>query len=246
MKRLLALLALLCANCLAASLPGWDPHLGARLPQDVVLVNESDSEAPLGRWFGDGAVVLVFGYFNCPNLCGATMQDLLAAVSAVGLPPDAYRLVVVSIDPTEHAQVAASKGESYRRELEGSGVRLSLLTGSADATRRLAKAAGFNFVNDPQRGLMHPSGFLVAAPDGTIVRYFFGTHVDARDLRLALVQATRGQVGTLSDRIALVCSHFDPETGRYSGAAMMLVRIGALLTAALLAALLIATCRRRT
>lgn len=244
MRRLLALLALLCATCHAAT-PGWDPHLGARLPPDVVLASEFGREAPLGRWFGDGALVLVLGYFNCPNLCGATMQDLLAAASDVGLPPDKYRLLVVSIEPTDNARIAAGKGDSYRHELEGSGVRLTAFAGSAAATTRLAKAAGFNYVRDPQRGLMHPSGFLVAAPDGTITRYFFGTHVDPRDLRLALVQASGGQVGTLSDRIALVCSHFDPVTGQYSGTAMTLVRAGAILSAALLAVLVLATRRRR-
>jgi protein SCO1/2 len=243
MKRLLVLLALLCANCHAA-LPGWTPHLGERLPQDVVLADEFGGERPLARWFGDGAVVMVFGYFNCPNLCGATMQDLLAAASEVGLPPDGYKLLVVSVDPSENARVAAAKGDSYRRELDGSGIRLAMLTGSAPATKRLADAAGFHFVRDPQRGLMHPSGFLVAAPDGTIDRYFFGTHVDPRDLRLALVQASRGEVGTLSDRIALVCSHFDPVTGKYSGAAMMFVRAGGVLTAGLLAVLVV-TGRKR-
>lgn len=244
MRRLLVLLSLLCATTCRAALPGWSQHLGARLPQGVVLVDEAGRAAPLARWFGAGAVVLVLGYYNCPNMCGATMQDLLAAATDAGLPPDAFRLLAVSIDPSEDAGVAARKAASYRRELAGTGIRIDLLTGAAAQTERLARAAGFTWVRDPQRGLMHPAGFVVAAPDGTIARYFLGSHVDARDLRLALVQASRGQVGTLSDRIALVCSHFDPVTGRYSGAAMALVRAAGVLTMALLAALVI-TARRR-
>jgi len=114
-----------------------------------------------------------------------------------------------------------------------------------DRLPRLASAAGFRFVRDPQRGLMHPSGFLVAGPDGAISRYFFGTHVEPRDLRLALVQASSREVGSLPDRIALVCSHFDPVTGRYTGAALMLMRAGAILTLALLAAIVITAKRRR-
>ena len=85
---------------------------------------------------------------------------------------------------------------------------------------------------------------LVAGPDATISRYFFGTHVESRDLRLALVQASGGEVGTLPDRIALVCSHFDPVTGRYTGAALMFMRAGAILTLALLAAIVIRAKRR--
>lgn len=242
MKRLAPMLALLLATTCRAALPGWDPHPGARLPLDTVLADEAGRAAPLSRYFGGGPVVFVLGYFNCPNLCGATMQDLLAAAAGAGLPPQAYRLVSVSIDPAEDHRTAAARGAGYRRELPG--LRLALLTGGAAATARLARAAGFGYVRDPQRGLMHPSGFLVATPDGTISRYFFGTHVEPRDLRLALVQAADGETGTLSDRIALVCSHFDPVTGRYTGAALALVRGGALLALALLALLVIRTRRR--
>jgi protein SCO1/2 len=245
MKHPAFMLAFLFATlCRAAPLPGWDPHPGARLPLDTALVDEAGRATPLGRSFGQGPVVLVLGYFNCPNLCGATMQDLLAAASDVRLPPESYRIIAVSVDPAEDARVAANKRDSYLRELAGTGIRLGLLTGSADATARLASAAGFRFVHDPQRGLMHPSGFLVAGPDGTISRYFFDTHVESRDLRLALVQASQGEVGTLSDRIALVCSHFDPATGRYTGAALVFVRAGTILALALLAAVAIRARRR--
>jgi protein SCO1/2 len=244
MKRLALMLAFFFATtCRAAPLPGWDPHPGARLPLDTALVDEA-GRTTLGRYFGRGPVVLVLGYFNCPNLCGATMQDLLAAASDAGLPPQSYRIAAVSIDPAEDARVAANKRDSYRRELAGTGIRLGLLTGSADATARLANAAGFRFARDPQRGLMHPAGFLVAGPDGAISRYFFGTHVEARDLRLALVQASSGEIGTLPDRIALMCSHFDPATGRYTGAALMFMRAGAILTLALLAAIVIRSRKR--
>lgn len=244
MKHLALILTFLLATaCRAAPLPGWDPHPGARLPLDTALVDET-GRTTLGRYFGHGPVVLVLGYFNCPNLCGATMQDLLSAASDAGLPPESYRIAAVSIDPAEDARVAANKRDSYRRELAGTGIRLGLLTGSAGATARLANAAGFRFARDPQRGLMHPAGFLVAAPDGTVSRYFFGTHVEARDLRLALVQASSGEIGTLPDRIALVCSHFDPATGRYTGAALMFMRAGAVLTLALLAAIVITAGRR--
>jgi protein SCO1/2 len=78
----------------------------------------------------------------------------------------------------------------------------------------------------------------VSSRDGTISQYFTGAHVEPRDLRLALVQASGGEVGTVPDRIALICSHFDPVTGRYTGAALALVRTVAVLALLLLAALI--------
>jgi protein SCO1 len=210
----------------------------------------------------------VLGYYRCPNLCGVVMQDVLSAAQSVALPPQAYRVLAVSIDPGENPHLAAQKRDSYRRALAGGtgrlerrsdaragepanptgggAVRLDLLTGSDLAIKRLADAAGFRFAHDPRRGYLHPAGFIVATPDGTISRYFMGVHTEARDLRLALVQASSGEVGTLSDRIALVCSHFDPATGRYTGMALTLVRAGTLATLALLAALAIARMRARS
>jgi protein SCO1/2 len=242
MNKFIFLMAWLASACQAA-VPGWDQHLGARLPLDVRLVDEGGS-APLGRYLGQRVAVLVFGYFSCPNLCSANMQDVLAAASAAGFPPDRFRLLMVSIDPAEDAQVVARKRIAYRQRLAGSGIELSLLTGSQQAITRLASVAGFRFERDAQRGIMHPSGFLVAGPDGAISRYFLGAHVEPRDLRLALVQAAGGETGSVSDRIALVCSHFDPTPGRYTGMAMALVRAAGVLALAMVAVVVLVSRRR--
>lgn len=233
--RVVILSYLLAGACYAT--PGWDQHPGARLPLAVRLTG-ADGVAPLARYFGARPVVLVLGYFACANLCSANLQQVLAAASATGLPPERYRVLMVSIDPAEDPQLAARKRSAYREQLAPSGITLDLLSGPAQATAPLAHAAGFRFAQDANRGLVHPSGFLVATPGGVVSRYFPQADVAPRDLRLALVEASGGAVGPVSDRFALVCSHFDPATGRYTGMALALVRVAATLALAMLAAVI--------
>jgi protein SCO1/2 len=101
----------------------------------------------------------------------------------------------------------------------------------------LARAAGFHYIRDAAtEQIAHPAGFLIATPAGRISHYFTGVRFEPRDLRLALVEASAGSIGTPTDRLALLCSHFDPATGRYSVAVMTLARVVCLLVLAALAA----------
>ena len=218
------------------------PQLGARLPLDLAFSDERGVSGPLGRYFDRRPVVLVLGYYQCPNLCGTLMEGVLHALAHTGLPADAWRVVEVSIDPEETPQIAARKKASYGWMPGASNAsapgadRLHLLTGSAEPIARLARAVGFHYSDDRgARQFAHPATFMIVTPEGRIARYFPDMRADARAMRLALVEAAAGRIGTLGDRLVLLCSHYDPATGRYSVTAMALVRIACLLTLGVLA-----------
>jgi protein SCO1/2 len=72
----------------------------------------------------------------------------------------------------------------------------------------------------------HAAAVVVATPDGKIARYFLGVEYSTRDLRLGLVEAASGKIGSVVDRFLLYCYHYDPSAGRYSAAVLNLVRLG--------------------
>ncbi len=232
-----ALLWLLCAVADAYGGPlalpaapqaAFTQQLDAQLPLALDFIDEAGATVPLGRFFGQRPVVLVLGYYQCPNLCSTLMDGVLQTLAAMELPKNAYRLVEVSIDPAETAQLAARKKMSFEPMLGQRGADLHLLTGTAPAIAQLAQAAGFSYTYDAAlRQYVHPAGFLVATPDGRIARYFQGVRFEPQDVRLALVEASAGRIGSPADRLLLLCSHYDPATGRYSLAAMTLVRSSA-------------------
>jgi protein SCO1/2 len=201
---------------------------GALLPLDVVVANETGQERPLARYFGRSPVVLVFGYYRCRTLCTTMMEGVLQALSATGLDANAYEVLGVSIDPRETPQDAAEKARLYHAAYET--LPLQLLTAHAPDTQRLSSAAGFQFAYDPAADqYAHPLALIVLTPEGRISRYFPGVQFNARALRLAIVEASQGRSGTVTDRIFLRCAHFDPRTGRYTLAALTFVRGGGLL-----------------
>lgn len=213
-----ALLALLLVAAMPAAAAGT-------VPLRALFVDESGRAVSLGDYFGGVPVVLVLGYFECRDLCSTIMDGVLESLARSDLPPSSYTLLAVSVDPREDAAAARRRMAAYRPILAGA-VRAHFLTGSAASSQALAAAAGVQVRWDAEHGVYeHSAGFVVATPDGRLARRFDGVRFDARDVRLALVEASAGRAGSLGDRLILLCSHFDPQTGRYTGAALTAVRL---------------------
>jgi protein SCO1/2 len=134
--------------------------------------------------------------------------------------------------------------ERYREP--GAAAAWHFLTGDEPTVRALFDAAGFHYRYDP--GLdqyAHASGIMVLTPDGRLARYFYGLEFLARDLRLGLVEASAGRIGSPVDRLLLFCYAYDPATGRYGALVMRGVRVAGALTVVGLAVLVAVLGRRR-
>lgn len=216
----------------SSAAPAFRFERGAALPLALAFTDERGRQRNLSEFFGAKPVLMVFGYYHCPRLCSTVMDGVLQGVQGIDLP---YAIVGVGIDPAETPEDAARKHAAYLAADTGAN-RLHLLTGSQDNIAKLARAAGFEYRYGRASGQYdHPAGFLIATPDGHISRYFTGLRFERRDIRLALIEAAGNRIGPLSERIALLCSHYDPVQGRYTWAALGLVRIAGLASMVLLA-----------
>ncbi|HUL80191.1 MAG TPA: SCO family protein, partial [Vicinamibacteria bacterium] len=72
-----------------------------------------------------------------------------------------------------------------------------------------------------------------------------GVEYSPKDLRLALVDAAGGRIGTAVDQVLLYCYQYDPKTGRYSASILNVVRLGGLLTMLALGTFILTAGRRR-
>jgi protein SCO1/2 len=119
------------------------------------------------------------------------------------------------------------------------------LTGSQASIERRAAAVGFGYRYLPaQDEYAHPAALFVATPKGRLSRYLFGVRQEPRSVRLALVEAAAGRIGTLADQFLLYCYRYDAETGRYTPVAWRIMRVGGLLTLVVLGAVLALLWRR--
>lgn len=212
--------------------------LGDRVPLDLVFRDESGQEVELGELFDDRPVMLALVYYECPMLCTLILNDVLRCVRAMPLDagPD-YRIVAVSIDPNETSELAARKRETfleaYGREDAEDG--WTFLVGDEPNIRALADAVGFRYALDPETGeYAHAAGITLLTPEGVLSRYFYGLEYPTRDVRLGLVEAADGKLGSLVDRALLFCFHYDPTTGKYGLVIMNVLRLAAGLTVVVL------------
>jgi protein SCO1/2 len=221
-------------------------RLDAALPLALPFTDASGRTVRLGSYFGDGRpVILVLGYHRCPNLCGLAMHGILEALAATGLARRDWRIVDVSIDPEETAADARERERVYLdyASFLGAGAAnadppdLHLLVGPEASIAALCERVGFAYqrdqavrdaaASDPPAAAsryVHAAGFVVVTPEGRTSRYLLGVRFDPRTLRSALVDARSGTIGSVTDRLLLLCAHFAPTSGRYSGGVLQGVR----------------------
>jgi protein SCO1/2 len=227
---------------------GFDQHIDERLPLDTPVRDEDGRSAPLARYFGKRPVVLVFAYYNCPMLCTQVFNGVASAVGVLSLEPGRdFDVVAISFDPHDTPATAAGKKAVYleRYHRPGASAAAHFLTADPPAIDRLTKAAGFRYVWDARTNqFAHPTGVIVVTPDGRLARYLFGIDYGPRDLRLALVEASAGRVGTVADSLLLYCYHYDPMTGRYGLLVMRTLRVAGVATVLMLGVFIAVMIRR--
>ena len=219
---------------------GFQPQLNARLPLDLAFRDEAGGDVQLREYFTAKPVLLALVYYGCPMLCNQTEQGVVGALRMLSFNPGRdYQVVFVSFDPRESPDMAAQKKESamthFRRPETASGWHF--LTGRKESIDALTKGANFRYSFDQKSNLFaHASGILLLTPDGRISRYFYGVEYPARDIRLGLVDASAGKIGTPIDRALLFCYQYDPTSARYSASILRIIRFGGVLTMLALAA----------
>ena len=208
---------------------GFDQNIGERLPLDVPVRDEAGQVRPIGAYFGSRPVVLLFAYYDCPQLCTMSINGLASALGVLSLVPGRdFELVTVSFDPRDTPASAAAKKATYLERYQRPGARDAwhFLTADQPSIDRLTTAAGFRYVWDDQtKQFAHPTGIIVVTPDGRFARYLFGIEYGPRDLRLGIIEASAGRVGNVVDAFLLYCYHYDPMTGRYGLAIMRAIRV---------------------
>lgn len=227
---------------------GYDQKLDGQLPLDTPFRDESGKTVPLGTYFGSKPVIVNFVYYECPMLCTQVLNGLASTLSVLSFEPGKdFEIVTISIDPRETPKLAAEKKAGYltryRRPTAAAGWHF--LTGDEASIKRVTKAAGFRYVwDDTLKQFAHPTGVIVATPQGRISRYLFGIEYGPRDMRLALIESSQQKIGTPVDNVLLYCFHYDPVTGKYGFVVMRAVRIAGAATVLALGAFIIVMVRR--
>lgn len=217
---------------------GITQNLNARIPSDLVFRDESGKSVRLGDFFGQKPIVLSLVYFDCPALCTEVLNGELRTMKAISLDLGRdFDAVTVSFEPKDTPALAKAKRDIYLGQYGRAGAtdRWHFLTGDRQSIDALTDVVGFHYSYDSSiRQYAHAAAILVLTPDGRIDRYFYGVVYPARDVRLGLVEASEGKIGTLTDHALLYCYQYDPMTGKYGVVVMNVLRAAGGLTVLIL------------
>lgn len=217
--------------------------IGVTVDPQLSFLDERGYPFQLRQWFpGEVPVVLILGYYSCPRMCGQVLGEAFRALSDVDFEPGKqYRILNVSIDPKETPEIAKARKTTYLRQLAkiGGDDAWRVLVGDQDNITKLTKSVGFNYYwSDATQQFSHPPSLIFLTKDGKVSRIVKNTTFEPEDLRLALVEASEGKLGTFLDEVRLNCLTFDSRTNTYSLTARTVMRVGGVVTVLALGAMI--------
>lgn len=230
-----------------------EEKLDQQVPLDLVFRDEDGNDITIGECVGGKPTILVLAYYRCPMNCTDVLNGLLDAMNDSGMKDFSagkqFNVLTVSFDDREQPGLAKDKQKWYLDHYRWAGDRKGwrFLTGKKEPIKRLTDAVGYRYVYDKvYKEFDHLSGIIVLRPDGRVFRYFYGIGFnDEREikyqtgesfkigkttLKLSLVEASDGQVGSFLDKLALRCYRFDHLDQNYGMNVLLAVRVGGVLT----------------
>ncbi len=242
-------------TCHALEKPGTEleevgiaPILGNRVDLDLNFIDSDGKSSRLGELVAAGKpIVVIPAYFGCPRLCGLLLDGVSDLLSELTLKiGQDFTILTASFNVSEMPADALKRGKSYwskQSDPEASRLGWRFLTGDSANVTALMNQIGFKYKPDG-KDFAHTAAIVILTPEGEISQYFTGVSFSAFDTRLALVEASKGNIGTPLDHVLLYCFRFDQSIGKYTWAVFNLMRAGGILTVLALGGLIFYLRRR--
>jgi protein SCO1/2 len=239
---------------------GIEQRLGESLPMDAVYTDETGRTGAVRSWFDGRPVAMAEVYYKCAMLCPQVLHGLATGLQQAGaeragmLPGKDFEVVVFSIDPTDTPADAVMQKQMFLREAGWAGNAeaegaVHFLTGPPASIAAMSAATGFHYVMVPgPDGKMdqfaHSSVIMFATPEGRLSKYLAGIDYPARDLRLALLDASQKKISNPVDLLILYCCSYSPVAGKYSVSVMRILSIAGLVTVLLVIGMVVLLTRK--
>ena len=157
---------------------------GSSFGRDFALHDHNGNDRTLADFRGK-AVVVFFGYTQCPDACPTTLASLAEAMKELGPDADRVQVLFITVDPERDTAALLSK------YVPAFDPRFLGLRGSAEETERTAKEFRVRYQKQPGTSsgwytMDHSLGAFIFDPQGRLrlhARLAQGADVFAHDLR---------------------------------------------------------------
>lgn len=223
---------------------GVDQKPGEQLPLNTLVVDSRGRKVRLGDYFGGSKPVLfTLNYSSCPMLCSVQLNQLVSTLDEMDLKiGQDFDMITLSIDPRETTETIRETKAKYIALLPNqktADAGWHFVTCDTDGIREVADSLGFRYKYDEFSGeYYHPAMLAFLSPEGVITRYSLDVSFPKEQMRMAIVDASAGKVGSVVDQFLMLCFRYDAERNRYVASAWKIMRIGGLATLVILVATL--------
>jgi len=201
---------------------------------DFTLLNREGKPVRLADYRGKPLLVS-FIYTGCFEVCPTTTKNLQRAVTGTVATLGLDRFHIVSIgfnqpfdSPTALRSFAAQNGIVFPN--------WEFLSPSQAILRELTQAFGFSYVATPA-GFDHTVQVTIVDGEGRIYRQVYGDTLTTdllveplKELITGAPVAQTSPIADILDRVRLLCSVYDPTTGRYRLDYVLVLEIAGFLT----------------
>ncbi len=198
-----------------------DQRLDAQVPLDLTFRNTDGELVRLRDLMRPGRpAILTLVFYECPMMCGEILNGLSLTLNELAFSAgEEFDVITVSFNAAETHLLARQNRQAYLAGYTRPAAEAGwhFLVGEQENIDALCDAVGFRYVYDERQDTFaHAAGIMILTPEGRVSKYFYGLVYPPAFVRLALVEASEGKIGTAVDRIMLFCYDWDPETGSYA------------------------------
>ena len=203
-------------------------RLGHYIYKDLGFTDHTGKKVRLRHFFdGKRPVILTLNYYGCKTLCNVQLAEFTKSLKGLDWKPGSqYRVVTISINPKE----TPADAREMRKNLMGiygqKNVDWTFMVGKPSEIRRIANEVGFHYRYDSKtEQYIHVPAVFFLSSSGRLTRFLHGLKYPTRSMKFALMEASEGRIGTVTDRLYMSCFHFNPEDGTYSATAFGVMRL---------------------
>ena len=220
---------------------GLDEQLGQTIPLDAVFNDENGNQITLSSIVNQPTLFMLV-YYRCPGICNPIMNEVSTEIQKIDLKPGTdYKIVCVSFDENEDYQVARDKKVNYLKGIntEFPDTAWRFLTGDYKNIHKLTDAFGFWYKRQEDGQFIHPGSIMFVSPEGKITRYLLGTDYLPADIKMALLESSKGTTSPTISKLISICFNYDPEGRKYVLDVTRVAGISTILTAAIVITFLV-------
>ena len=187
------------------------------IPLDVRLADENGDTVVLEDII-DKPTVISFVYYRCPGICSPLMDGMAEVMDATDLElGEDYQALTISFDHREGTLLATRKKNNYlnlMEKKEQAEEGWHFFTGDSANIHRLTEATGFRF-KPTGNDFIHSATLIIVDPEGKITRYMNGIYFLPFELKMSIIDASKGKSGPTVNRVLQYCYAYDPEGQEY-------------------------------